>query len=420
MNIKQVVSFLTKKEFLKRDPKTAGKGEAVLLHMLRFSYMAGRQFKRDNLELHAASLTFNTLLALVPLFTLGFAVLKGLGYGDTFLENINTTIVTFPDQVRTTLERILESILKTDFAKLGGIGGVILLVLIIQVLGRIETSINQVWGIEKQRTLLQKMTSYISVTIIVPILVMAAVALNRLFNVESMPLIPGLLPFISSLLSLTLLYLLFPNTKVRLGPALAGGFLASILFQIWFKFYALVQPGVTNYNVIYGTLASFPIFLAWLYISWLIVLVGVECSFAIQNYGAFQQEHEMPELSIMSRTRLALTILVQAANALDGKAERFQINQFSEAHSIPLRYLFSISRFLEAQGLLVETAECNGTFVLGKHPQKIQIAPVIQKIYQAGANLQSEDTPPRVEESMVDLESFVDQALQKNCLIDLM
>lgn len=420
MNFEKLKSFLTGGELWKLDPDKLRRPEAIALHILRFSQMTARQFKRDNLQLHAASLTFNTLLALVPLFTLGFAVLKGLGYGETFLEKIHQTITTFPDQVRITLERILEAIIQTDFAKLGGIGGLILLFLIIQVLGRIESSINLVWGIEKQRSLMQKMTSYISVTIIVPILIMAAVTINRLFLVEHIPVLPSLFPFISSTLSLTLLYLLFPHTKVRLGPAFASGLLASVLFQIWFKFYALVQPGVTNYNVIYGTLASVPIFLAWLYISWMIVLVGVEFSFALQNYTAFQQEHEIPALSLNSRVNLVLTILIQAAHSLEGEGAPFGISPFSEDHGIPLRYVYAYSRFLENMGLLVETADSNGTFVLLKQPELIPITPVLNAVYYDGASLDETELPEKARNVLAELEEARIKTLSDKTLSDLL
>jgi len=419
MKLQQIKSFLKGEEFWKMDPDKMGKPEAYFIHALRFSHMTARQFRRDNLQLHAASLTFNTLLALVPLFTLGFAVLKGLGYGDAFREKLDQTILTLPDQIKTTLEQVLEAVVQTDFAKLGGIGGLILLFLIIQVLGRIETSINLVWGIEKQRSFLRKMTSYISVTIIVPMLIMAAFTVNKLFEANGVPFIVRLLPFLSGLLSLTLLYLLFPNTRVRLGPALASGCLASFLFLVWFKFYALVQPGVTNYNVIYGTIASVPIFLAWLYISWMIVLIGVEFSFAIQNYAAFQQEHEVPDLSLKSSSSLCLTILLQAANALKGTAEPFNLNRFSEDHGIPLRYLFSLSKFLCEEGLFVETASNDGTFVLVKSPEQIEIGPVINAIYQSGTRLEKADFPNTVNQTVEQIEETLGKALGDRKLSDL-
>jgi len=394
--------------------------EAWVIHTLRFSHMTYRHFKRDNLQLHAASLTFNTLLALVPLFTLGFAVVKGLGYGETFLSKLKDTIATLPDQIRDTFQEVLNAVIQTNFAKLGGIGGLVLLILVIQVLGRIETSINQVWGINKQRSFLQKMTSYISVTIIVPLLVMAALALTRLYPVQEQPFVADLIPFVSSFLTLTLLYMLFPNTNVRLGPALASGLITAILFQVWFKFYAIVQPGVTNYNVIYGTLATVPIFLAWLYISWLIVLVGVELSFALQNYSAFKNETQLPEMSFKARVELATMILVECANALEDRETEFQINRYSEQNGVPLRYLFDMARFLEDLGYLAETSDCDGTYLLKRHPDHLDLYSLIDSLYQSGAPLLLQRPSTPGENIKGRLETKLEQTFKGRTLGELM
>ncbi|PIE03580.1 MAG: hypothetical protein CSA81_01550 [Acidobacteria bacterium] len=419
INFEKIKKTLKGDVFWQLDPEKLDRPNAYLVHVLRFSHMTARKFRRDNLQLHAASLTFNTLLALVPLFTLGFAVLKGLGYRDSFLEKMNEAMTGFPEQVKSTLDLVINAIVHTDFAKLGGIGGLILLFLIIQVLGRIETSINLVWGIETQRSFIRKMTSYISVTVVVPMLIMAAITIKSQFVDNSIPFAVKLLPFLSGLFSLTLLYLTFPNTQVRIKPAFFSGFLTSLLFLVWFKFYALVQPGVTNYNVIYGTIASVPIFLAWLYISWMIVLIGVEFSFAIQNYAAFQQEQEIPDLSLKTSVSLCLTILTRASQALDNQAEPFNLNQFSEEKGIPLRYLFTLTRFLCDQNLLVETSQKNGTFVLIKNPNRIEITPVINAIYQNGATLERIEFPKSVHHAMQTMEKQVSQSLDELKLSDL-
>lgn len=369
-----------------------------LVKVVRVVQLVITGFGEDECLLHASALTYVTLMALIPLLAIVFSILKGLGAGQDAMDRMMELLSTMPDQFRGFVENILVGISQANVMAVGWIGVIALLIMVVQMLSSIEMSFNQVWGIKTPRNLLRKTANYISIIVVVPILIMTAVTLTGALSSEAFINKLGLAgPFYRSMLRLApvlaawlgfgFLYVFMPNTRVQFTPALVSGFISTILWLAWQRLYIAMQVGIARYNVLYGTFLSIPIFLVWVYFSWVIVLLGAEIAFAVQNHATYRMERSAHTASTKSKLLLALSVVVHAARAHQADNPLFETEAYAREHRVPIRLLNEIIRVLAKAGLLAETAEKQGCYVLLKAPEKIRARDIVSVVLQDG-------TPP--------------------------
>ncbi len=207
---------------------------------------------------------------------------------------------------------------------MAGVGVVILFWTVIKLLGNIEHSFNHIWGVEKARTIKRKFADYLSVMLICPLLVVMSGSLTIYLSTQlekagnenaaigtishALQYVIGFLPLVVLCAVFTFLYMFFPNTKVRFYAGMISGILTAVLFQALQWVYINSQIGISHYNAIYGSFAALPLFLIWLYLSWMIVLFGAEFSYAQQNASNYEFEPQAQRASLRFRNLLALRI----------------------------------------------------------------------------------------------------------------
>ncbi len=366
-------------------------GRGVLLRMARFLHLMVRGFQEDQLRLHATSLTFSTLMSLLPILAIALAIAKALGQDGPAVEKLNEYTRDMPEQFQTLLESILEVVKQTDFGKLGAIGALVLLFMVVQVLTRMEHSFNHVWGIEKPRSLVRRITNYISIGMVVPLFLLAAITVTANIKwgstaFEQLGLL-RLAPFLAIWLAFAFLYGAMPNTPVRFWTAMVSGLIGAMLWQGWFRFYIIIQPGVTRYNLLYGALASVPIFLAWLYVSWLIVLLGAKIAFAVQNGNSYQPELSLRQANLRTKITLAAAVLVRAAKTLREDAPILDKELFAREHALNPFLLDEVLHVLIRHRLLAETTEDPGRYLLLKTPDRLHYHGLVSLFLQDGDDL---------------------------------
>jgi membrane protein len=392
---------------------------AGVVRFVRIVHLATKGFREDNLPLHASALTFSTLVALVPILAVALSMARGLGAGQELMARLNDLIADMPDQIREYLEDVINQVNTTNFYAIGTTGGFVLLAMVIQMLSSIEASFNRIWRVSRSRNLLRRGANYISTLVVVPVLVLAAGAAVAFFE----PLIQrlggaavyGVLLQLSPLLAtwFGFLYVYMPNTRVHAGPAFASGLLGAVLWLTWLRFYVAVQPGVSGYGVIYGTLASVPIFLAWLYVSWVIILLGAEIAFAVQNATTYSMERAAPRASIQAKLILALAVVSRAAETLASSKGPFESEKFARDRSVSIRLVNEILALLCKAGLLAEIAEAQGRYVLLKAPERIAVKEVIDIILRDGS--QPEELGlAGMREVIQDVLSTVDESMERS------
>jgi len=294
------------------------------IRMLRVLLLAIRGFKEDACMLRASSLTFYTMLSIVPVAAMAFGIAKGFGFQKVLEEQLYEN---FPGQEEVVGKVVLfaQSLLETTKGGvIAGIGLVLLFWAVVKVLSNIEDSFNSIWGVQQPRSIARKFSDYLSLMLISPLLVImqssAAVFITTHVNQITQKI--ALLDYFSSLIGFsftlipyvivwvlfTMIYLIMPNTRVKFSSGMIAGIIAGTGYQLFQGLYISLQVGAARYNAIYGSFAALPLFLAWLQISWIIVLFGAEISFAKQNAQDYEFETDTSQASPGLRKLIALRV----------------------------------------------------------------------------------------------------------------
>jgi membrane protein len=294
------------------------------INQLRICLLAIRRFIDDKCDLRASALTFYSLLSIVPVVAMAFAVAKGFGFEKILGEQLLAKL----EGQEEVAERVIgfaQSLLEnTKGGAIAGVGVVVLFWTVIKLLGNIETAFNDIWGVKTARPMGRKFADYLSVMMICPLLLIiassvtvlittrVAVMVERLsflgYLADAIILFLKILPYGVIWLVFTFIYAFMPNTKVELKSALWGGILAGTVYQLVQLAYITFQIGVAKYGAIYGSFAALPLFLVWLQLSWLIVLFGAEVSFAHQNVRTYEFEEDCLKVSHRFKRMAALVI----------------------------------------------------------------------------------------------------------------
>ena len=353
------------------SPGTMPRVKGYFIHLLRIFVLSVRGYIEDRIGIRASALTFFSLLSVVPVLATIFGIAQGFGVRKVLHNHLQRSlegheevfnwVVTFADSM-------LEN---TKGGWIAGIGIFILLWSVIKVLWNIENSFNHIWQVRKQRNFVRRLSDYISLIIIAPILMVMSSSINIYITTliqqlsssggligSVSPIIVLLLkfsPFLLIWMLLTLLYTVMPNTTVNFKSALMAAIVAGSMFQLVQWGYIHFQIGVSRYNAVYGSFAAFPLFLIFLQIAWLIVLFGAELSYAHQNVTDYEYEKDIKDLSSYNKQLACLAVLHSVIKAFE-KGERPRsidclINQFGA----PLKLVKQVLHILVKSDLIVET-----------------------------------------------------------------
>ena len=302
-------------------------GKSLLIKQLRIFLLTVRGFDEDKCFTRASSLTFYTLLSIVPVVAMLFGVAKGFGFEKILENKLRELVVKLPGQEEV-LNKVIEyaqSLLETTKGGvIAGVGLVLLFWSVVKVLSHIEASLNDIWEIREPRTWGRKFSDYLAVMLISPMLILVSSSATVFITTQITQLTTKikllgmispliflsfkLIPYLLIWILFTIIYVLMPNTKVNLKAGLVAGIIAGTIFQIVQWGYISFQIGTAKYNAIYGSFAALPLFLMWVQISWWVVLFGAELSFAHQNVGTYEYEPDSNKVSPAFKKVLTLQI----------------------------------------------------------------------------------------------------------------
>ncbi len=383
-------------------------GKSFLIKQLRIFLLTVRGFDENKCFTRASSLTFYTLLSIVPVVAMLFGVAKGFGFEKLLEKELRELVVKLPGQeeVLTKVIEYAQSLLEsTKGGVIAGIGLVLLFWSVVKVLSHIEASLNDIWEIKEARTWGRKFSDYLAVMLLSPMLILVSSSATvfvttqitqltqqiKLLGVLS-PLIFlsfKLIPYVLIWILFTVIYVLMPNTKVNLKAGLVAGIIAGTIFQIVQWGYISFQVGTARYNAIYGSFAALPLFLMWVQISWWVVLFGAELSFANQNVGTYEYEPDSNKVSPAFKKVLTLQIAhLLIKNFASGQIPLTD-TEISAQLRAPIRLVHSILFDLVESRLVSETTtRVDKKF--GYQPARdintLTITSVIDAIEQNGTN----------------------------------
>ncbi len=373
--IKNLIQFLNIDIWRIRTRKLP-KSHSFLINQLRIFLLAFHGFNEDKCQLRASALTFYSLLSIVPVLAMAFGISKGFGLDQLLQKQI---LAKMPGQEQVVGQMIGYANIFLENTKGGiiaGVGVALLFWTVIKVLGNIEESFNEIWGVKKQRSLSRKFSDYLSIMLICPILLVTSSSLTVLVTSQVKFVLSQLsflgpvsavilyvmqiLPYGVMWVLFTFIYIFMPNTKVNFRSGLIGGIVGGTIYQVVQWIYITFQVGVSSYGAIYGSFAALPLFLVWLQISWLIVLFGAEISFAEQNVDTYEFEPDSLKASAAFKKLAALSI----AHVCVKKFDRAQIpltgNEIAHELEMPIRLVSLMLFELTEAGVLSEVKPEDG------------------------------------------------------------
>ncbi len=371
----KIVNFLNK-DIWRIRLKDMPRKRSFFIRTLRIVLLSLRGFNEDKCSLRASALTFYSLLSIVPVFAMIFGIAKGFGM-DKMLEQHIMDRITVQNEIITNIINFSHSLLEnTKGGVIAGIGVALLFWTVIKVLGNIERSFNDIWGIKGMRSLMRRFADYLSVMLICPILLILASSVTVFINTQAkmitqkIALLGAFAPFINFVLDFlpytiiwvvfTFIYIFIPNTKVNFKSAILAGIVAGTAYQLMQWGYVYFQVGVAKYNAIYGSFAALPLFLVWLQLSWRIVLLGAEISFAHQNVDTYEFEPDCLNVSHSFKNLLTLRIVnLLSKNFAKGK-KALTAHEISHVLGIPIRLVRDIAYELTQSGIFVAVQESTG------------------------------------------------------------
>ncbi len=366
----QAIGFLTT-DIWRIRRKDLPRPRSFVIRLLRIILLTFRGLAEDRCQLRASSLTFYSLLSIVPVLAMIFGIAKGFGF-EKNLREILLERLAGQEQVAVRIIDFSHALL--DNVKGGLVAGISILVLfytIIKILSHIENAFNDIWGIRKPRSLGRKITDYLSMILICPVLFLMSSGATIIIAsgvrqvTERIGLLEALVPLISLLLNFlpycvmwilfTFVYMFMPNNRVRFTSALLAGIIAGTAYHLFQWVYILFQVNMTRYNAIYGSFAALPLFFIWLQVSWLIVLFGAEISFAHQNVDSYEFEQDSDNASQAFRTLLSLRIVQLIVKNFSYGAPPWTALQISHHLEIPIRLVNQLLYELVDAGILSES-----------------------------------------------------------------
>ncbi len=428
---KTIVSFIWE-----THPEEAPPLKAFLIKFLRLIYATIRAFHEEQLTLRAMSLVYTTILSLVPLLAVSFSVLKAFGVHNRVEPILMNMMAPLGPEGQELVGTIIGFVENVRVGILGSIGMALLFYTAISLIQKIENALNQIWRIRKPRSFARRFSDYMSVLIIGPVFIFSAMGLTAAFMNNDLvqkvlamePLgtlylkVAEWLPYLFVIAAFTFIYIFIPHTRVKLSAALAGGVFAGILWEFTGMAFASMVVTSTK-NAIYSGFAILIFFMIWLYLNWLILLLGAVMAFYSQypQYLTIRKEELL--LSPRLKAKLALFIMYLIGDNFYHAKEPWSLDSMVERIGLPVSPVEDVLILLEKRGFLMEVGEGAPTYLPARAMETIHIGDVLSavRVEEDSALLIEEKflSAPQVDLVVQKIDQAIDQAVGNETLKDL-
>jgi len=399
------------------------------VNALRISHLVIRDFLQGMITLRAMGLVYTTILALVPLLAVSFSVLKGFGVHNQVEPLLMNLFLPMGEKGVELAEVIIRFVDNTKAGVLGSLGLLLLMYTVVSLLQKIEQAFNATWRVSQNRSLTQRFSNYIAVVLVGPVLLFSALGISAsvsnigliqdAMQIESVSivvkLLGSLLPTLLIIGAFTFVYIFVPNTRVKPGSAVVGAIVAGLLWEVSSWVFTAFVAGSTKYTAIYSAFASAIIFFIWLYINWVILLIGANVAFYYQNPARRILSAEKITLSNRLKENIALNIMLLVARHYHGHKPAWSVEALAHQLHIDADVCHSIILQLCNTDLLQETAEEPPRYLPAYDIETLSLYDIIEAVRAAEENsLLSLDSIHR-EPSITQIDEAMNQALAQ-CL----
>ena len=342
----------------------------LALRLLRYPYAILRDLSRGQINLYAMGLVYATLLSLIPLLAFAFAILKAFGAHRELEPLILEFFKPVGDHAPELTQRVMQFADNVSTGVVGSLGLALLLWTLLGTIKKVEDGFNFLWRVEHARSFARRVTEYIALLIVGPVVVVGFIGLShraldsatagfghyvpfwdRLTNwmtVQAAPLVMVTAIF-------TAVYMFVPNTKVKWKSAVIGGVTAGILWAVVGKLFTAFVVYTTRLSVVYAGFAIIVAALLWTYFGWLILLIGAQLSFYVQNRNYLRLGLTELRLSAVQREQLTLRVMYLIARSYHDGKNRWTVDGLSHELGMPGIALSRIVNALETSGLVTLT-----------------------------------------------------------------
>ena len=377
----------------------------LLVKHLKIFLLSVDGFVRDLCTLRASALTLYAMLSIVPVFAMLFGVAKGFDFEKKLEKQI---IEQFPQQeamMMQLIELAMKMLADTKGGLVAGIGLAVLFFMVIKMISNIEVSFNQIWKVKHGRPIARKVSDYLSLMLLAPLLLIISSSITVYVKTEiagfaasvhipdyGTAVVLKLLNYSSWLImwilfSFTLIFV--PNTKVNFGSGIIAGIFSGTVYLIVQSLYINLQIGVSSYNAIYGTFAALPLFVIWLQIAWLIVLFGCEISYYHQNIDAYRHKDVFSNMSFSMQKVIALQITHLIVIRFSRAEIPLTANEIAIKLDLPISLVQPVLTQLTDSGIIVEInvdEDEDEVFQPAKDTSLLTISSIIDALEHCGNN----------------------------------
>jgi membrane protein len=417
------------------DRQEVGRWRALSLDALRLVAVVVKDVLSGELTLRAMSLVYTTLLSLVPLLAVSFSVLKAFGVHQALEPVLYNFLAPLGPRGADLAVRITEFVDNMKVGVLGFVGLGLLIYTVISLVQKIEESLNAIWRVRSLRSILQRFSDYLSVVLVGPVLIVSALGLTaslmsmalmqKLIAVEPVGSIVSaageLLPYALVCAAFTFVYAFVPNTKVRFRSALVGGLIGGVLWETIGWGFASFIVSSTRYAAVYSGFAVLILFLIWLYLSWLILLVGAEVSFYVQHPHnlVLERDIHVPDARLVEQTAVSVMFLV-AHNFYHNKPP-WTVDSLAQRLGVSIARVEEIVEAMEHQALIAETAGDPPAYLPARDIETITVYDVYEAVRgtRSGARRQGIAAIEEVEDVVKAIDKAVATTLNDRTLRDM-
>jgi membrane protein len=427
----QIATFL--KQLLTANPSGRIKAHTQLLFQAIYAVL--RDLANGQLTMRSMSLSFSTLLSMVPMLAFSFSLLKGFGVHDMLAPMLQDFLAPMGPGGQEVADNILSFVENMNVAVLGSAGLMMLIFTVVSLVKKVEDSFNYIWNVKRGRTYVERIRDYLSVILVGPLLSVSAAGIATtlrqsdvvlaLQQIEPMgPFLVDLFRFVPKLIVFAIfvfLYAFIPNTRVSWRAAATGALVAAVLWLIAGWGFTSFVASSSKYTAIYSSFAVLILFLIWLNISWLFILMGANIAYYAQNPDQLLLARGKLRPSARLREQLAMQSMLNIARDYANGVIRWNTQSLALELNIPREVIELVLTDMESAGLLVETAqEQEVCFLPGRSVNRILLTDIVDAVATAGQNYgNNHHCGDRVEQLCLHIKQGREQALAGQSLADL-
>lgn len=387
-----------KHEVWMRDPNSMGKAHALGIRSARVAWALTRDIADGQLTMRAMSLVYSTLLSLVPLLAFSFSILKAFGVHNQIEPVLDRVLMPLGERGTEISQGIIGFVDNINVGLLGSIGLLILVYTVVSLVQKIEDGFNYAWRVRQARSFASRFSGYLSVLAVGPVLVFSAISLLGVARSQTAvewllshePFgtlyvwLTGFLPILLIAAAFTFVYILIPNTRVRFVPAVIGGLLAGVLWELVGSLFASFVVASTNYTAIYAGFAAPLLFMFWIYLSWMILLIGTQLAFYIQNPQFVAARRDPPKLENAFKEHLALAVMYLVARDYRKGGPRWTFDALSRRLHVSADSLRAVIDRLAERELLVSAGLDGTMYAPGRSTEAIMLHDIVDATRHGG------------------------------------